>query len=237
MDDQESAHKLLERFIDLQSDFVLEEKFTNPFDALNYLKSNKVDVVFLDVDMPELSGMDFLSIIESSTEYGIPATVLTTGHTEMALPALQRSTLTRGFLAKPFGYDEFKSTIDKLKKLTTLERTLSNAGGYQNGSTFIKVSTGGQSNKYEKITSEEIYFIKGGANYPSIYTADHHFVTRSTLFELEEVFRGHLIQVHRSYLVNPHYITFVQARSVTVGTEYDIPLGPSYRKKLFDSLD
>ena len=233
VDDHIASHNVLRHYINLQGNLVLREAFLNPLDALDYLRSNRIDIIFLDVDMPEMNGMDFLCVIENDTVYNYPAVVLSTAHTQYALPALKKSRYTKGFLQKPYKYDDFIDTISKIKSFTVLEESIlsKKVRVNQNDYIFIKVRANGR-DQYERVNKDDIFYIQGGANYPAVYTESNRLLTRTTLHELEQNMIDIMVRVHRSYLVNTNHIKSVHSNVVVLGNAVNIPVGQSYRENL-----
>ncbi len=124
VEDNTGAVEVLEKYLSLNEDTHLVQSFSSPLSALTFLKKNGIDLIFLDVDMPEMHGMDFITLIENSLQYGAPYIILTTAHMHYALPALEQSRYVRGFLTKPFEYSKFLSAIKKFKATAVMQETI-----------------------------------------------------------------------------------------------------------------
>ncbi|MGB3586038.1 MAG: response regulator, partial [Tunicatimonas sp.] len=142
IDDNPSTFTIIDNYIRLLNGFTIDRTFTSPLEGLSFLKENVIDLLFLDIDMPEINGMDLLNLIEKTSQYGTPAVILTTAHTEVALPALRSSKFTRGILCKPFSYDDFLVTLEKIRSITQFDRVLHiNQELSENSENFLFVKT------------------------------------------------------------------------------------------------
>ncbi|MEQ9440984.1 MAG: LytTR family DNA-binding domain-containing protein [Cyclobacteriaceae bacterium] len=239
VDDNVAAIDSLTYYLGQCDETVLVKSFVDPLFALSFLSESscQIDLLFLDVDMPSLNGMDFLSIIENGLKYGNPAVVLTTAHASYALPALENSKYTRGFLCKPFGYQRFLSMLEKVKSSTKLDTVLKRSSPKADDKDYLLVKDHGQrETRHIKIVKSDITHIKGGANYPTVYTLDSAFLVRITLIDLSEKLKEYMVRVHKSYLVNLSLIDSIYTHTLYLVNGVEIPLSISHRASLMNAL-
>lgn len=234
IDDNFAAIDLLSHYLEINESTTLVESFHSPIEALSFLSKCQIDLIFLDIDMPEMNGMDFLTIIESDLKYGRPAVVITTAHSDYALPALETSRYTRGFLRKPFAYNKLLSTLEKIRVSTTLESKISIPDNDEENFLFVKTILQSRKAKYLKIQKSDVIYIEGGANYPTLYTHSQAILIRSTLNNLSYKLKDQLIRVHKSFLVNKRFIKEITSHFLLLENEKQIPISPSYRTKLIE---
>ncbi len=227
IDDNVAAIDVLTNYIQLCNETLLVKSFVDPISAISFLSESncQIDLLFLDVDMPGLNGMDFLSIIENDMKYGSPAVVLTTAHPKYALPALETSKYTRGFLCKPFGYRKFLATLEKIKSQTTLDTNL--IGSLSRQPLILK-------RRREKvvINLNEILYISGSRNSVIVTLKNGRDERFYMAFHKIEKFlpKEQFVRIHKSYIVAISEITSMGRDSIKLqDMSIVFPIGDSYR--------
>jgi DNA-binding LytR/AlgR family response regulator len=222
IDDEPLSLKIIEKFC-AKSDLVsLQESFTQTTEATRFLEQNDIDLLFLDINMPAISGIDFYKSLPNS-----PMLIFTTAYTEFALEGFNLSAVD--YLVKPFTYDRFEKAIQKAKEY------------YQhikprevNTDKFILVKS---DYSLIKIFLKDILFIEVLDNYLKIHLDDTRtIVTRMPMKTiLDKLPSEDFIRVHRSFVVPFSKIKSVRNKVINIGTE-QIPIGSSYEAGFFSQF-
>lgn len=215
VDDEPNAHLVLENYIRRLDGVVIEGNAYHVEEARALLREKQFDLVFLDINMPELSGFDLVL----STEYKLP-TVLTTAHPEHALVAFDYGILD--YLLKPFSFERFSKAIDRFKKGRIIDNfTLV-------GSIAMKVA-----GELVSFDIKDIVYIQSWGNYIKLFTLEENFICSSTTREVEHKLpRDMFVRVHKSYVVNVKYVESFDIDYVILTNQTYLPVGITYRKLL-----
>jgi two-component system LytT family response regulator len=194
----------------------LLERFTDPFKALDYLKNNLVDLVFLDINMPGLSGMELVGKLKCP-----PKIIFTTAYSQYALDSYDYEAVD--YLLKPIEFDRFYKSIQRyLKQVNPLP-----AQNFPAPAKHIFVKDG---YKQVKLLIEEISHIQSEGNYLSLFTGSQRTLTRMTLTQISGLLPDKLfLRVHNSYLVNIGHIDKIENNQVYCNSAA-IPIGAKYKE-------
>jgi len=199
----------------------LLERFTDPFRALDYLKDNRVDLVFLDINMPGLSGMELISRLKCP-----PRIIFTTAYSEYALDSYDYEEVD--YLLKPIEFDRFHKSIQRYLKQAAPAQL---ASPLQAKHLFIK-----DGYKQIKVLIEDISYIQSEGNYLSIFTGSSRAIARMTLTEMFALLPASLfLRVHNSYLVNIGHIDKIENNHVFC-KEAEIPIGAKYKEEFLRKI-
>ena len=190
VDDEPLALKLIENFIQLSSDLDLLKCFNSAQLALQFLEENKVDSIFLDIEMPELNGVEFSKQL-SKYNPNI-SIVFVSAYSKYAIEGFKVS--ATDFLLKPYSFEDFQLSIEKVKQQKILENLIQ-----QNDFIFIKIDA-----KQVKINLSSILYIESMKDYLKIYTDEKStpFIPLMTLKKMREILPKNFIQINRSQLIN-----------------------------------
>lgn len=215
IDDEELARKLIESYIEKLDFLDLAGTFENPLEAMALLKKEAIDVVFLDIQMPEIKGTDFAKLIPSGARI-----IFTTAYSEYALEGFELNAID--YLLKPIGFNRFLEAVQKIK--TEL---------------VIKVDSVTVKSGYDlfKLKYEEITHIESDSEYAVFHTATKKIMSLQSLKSLEKTLDPAVfIRVHRSFIVNKTKVSGLKSRDLFLGT-LQIPVSDSYyeavKKELF----
>ncbi len=218
IDDEPKAIEVIRHHISKISGIALIEHFYHAKEALTFLKQNPVDLIFLDINMPHLSGIEMLDELQRK-----PYIIFTTAYTDYAVDSYNYNAVD--YLLKPFEFERFQIAIDKVKKL--LEQP-------QQSKSFFFIKDGF---KNIKIEFKDILYIKGSGNYLDICTIEKCYSPRMTFSELaEKLPSAQFIRVHQSYIVSIGHIQKIADNHVHIST-YKIPISNRYKELLFERLD
>lgn len=203
------AHAAKVPFLDLR------ETFTDAFKALDYLQKEPVDLIFLDIKMPDISGIEFFSSLSKK-----PLLIFTTAYSEHAVTSFELDAVD--YLLKPFSLARFIKGCNKAYELFTA-RNLSDASDH------IFVKTGFEQ---VKVLFDEILYLEAAGNYVTFVLKDKNILSRSTFNEAAQLLPpGKFIRVHRSYLVSASKIDKVERHQVTVNA-LKVPVSEAYSQNL-----
>jgi two-component system LytT family response regulator len=222
IDDEPLARQLLSDFIKKMPELQLEGSFSSALKALEKLRKNQVDVLFLDIQMPDITGIEFLKTLEHK-----PLVVFTTAYAEHALQGYELD--VADYLLKPFDFNRFLKSINKI---TQRLKTESSAGISSEKSEFIFVKDG---TKQVKIPLNSIRFIKGSREYVTIVTHDKKIMSLQTMKSVEEMLPQEFIRIHNSYIISLPAVDMIFKNKLQVGGEI-FPVGITYKKKVFEAL-
>ncbi len=222
VDDEPLALSILETFCSNSSIVLLEKTFNRTDEALKYLRKYPVDLVFLDIQMPSMSGIDFLKCIEQNTMI-----IFTTAFSEYAVEGFNLNAVD--FLLKPFSKERFEKSLDKvIQQRKLVQSILTQETGY----IFIRADY-----SLIKILLSDILYIEGLDDYLKIYTPNQRpVVARLTMKAmLEKLPPAEFIRVHRSFIIPVSRIKSIQKKSVDIGDRV-IPIGLSYQKTFMERV-
>ncbi|RZK41090.1 MAG: response regulator transcription factor [Pedobacter sp.] len=219
LDDEPYAHQVLEHYINETPGITLVAKFRNAIEAFEYLGKNKVELLFLDIEMPLINGLTFLKALQNP-----PHVIFTTGSKEYAYEGFELNAVD--YLLKPFSYERF------LKALTKLELFAKDQTGSGLDTLLIKVKEG-----MVNVRQQDILFIEGCKDYVKVVTAETSYTVYKTLKSmLGNLNRTFFIQAHRSYLVNKNHVDRIADKNLYLSDENVIPIGKLYKKALLADL-
>lgn len=217
IDDEPKAIKVIEHHISKMTGVTLLSFFHNAKDALTFLKQNPVDLIFLDINMPNMSGMQMLNELQVK-----PQIVFTTAYAEFAMDSYNFD--AADYLLKPFDFERFQLALNKVEKRLQVSKQ-------QNSYFFIK-----DGYKNIKIEFKDIQFVMGSGNYLDIITKDKKYSPRLTFTELiEKIPSSQFIRIHQSYIVNIDNIGKIENNHVYV-MSHKIPISCRYKEFLFKRL-
>lgn len=199
----------------------LVNSFDNAMDAYTFLQKEQVDLIFLDINLGELSGIQLLESTKISSHV-----IITTAYPEFALKGYDLN--VTDYLLKPFLFDRFFQAVDKVIQQAAQKRTVA-----PTPKEFIFVKT---EHRLEKILLNEILYIEGMRDYRKIHTAHKKIMTLQTFMELEKEIPASVIcRVHKSWMVAINKIDSVERDTVNV-QGMEIPVSETYRKNFFDLI-
>jgi DNA-binding LytR/AlgR family response regulator len=218
VEDEVLAQQVIEAHLQKAPGFRLDAICRNGAEARKVLEGQEIDLIFLDVQLPGMTGLDFLrSLVDP------PLVVLTTAYPEYALESYEFSVID--YLLKPISFERFSKMLGKISE----GRLFSQAGGekIRPSSEHIFIKSG---NKFFKVNYAEILYIQGMKDYLKIHTPDYRLVTHQTMSEMERLLSGkEFLRVHKSYIVAVPRIKSIFSNSIEID-QATIPIGSSYRE-------
>ncbi len=218
VDDDSMARESIKFLLDKFDNIELAESFESAFDAKKYLADNKIDLIFLDIEMPELSGFEFLS-----TTKELPGIILTTSNPDYAIEAFEYEVLD--FLVKPVNFARLSKSIDRYEKSKKVDIT-------EREDMFVR-----SEGKFIRVAFDDLLFAQTREDYMCLYMTDKSkLIIHSTLSKLEKSLPESRFQkVHRSYIVNLSKIVDVDEATLVI-KDHVIPISRSFRPILKNRL-
>lgn len=226
VDDEPLALDIIVDYIEKVPTLKLILATTSAFEALAAVQNGDADLVFLDVQMPELTGIQFLKIINGKCDV-----ILTTAYPQYALDGYDLDVVD--YLLKPIAFDRFYKAVQKAHQ-NNLQPSQSEPLVIQSSHDFIFVKT---EHKIQKIYLDDILYIEGLKDYISIFTATERIITLQNMKKMEDVLPlGRFIRVHKSYIIALEKIESIERSRIFIG-EKVIPIGDTYRDYFFKLIE
>lgn len=239
VDDEPLALDILANYIQKIPNLSLVATCTEPLEALSLIQQGKVDLLFLDIQMPTLTGIQFLRVMNGKCK-----TILTTAYSEYALEGYEYD--VADYLLKPISFERFLKAVQKAVEQLAVVSEQSSVGngqsliGSENSETlssqtatqqqqldFIFVKT---EYKIQKINLSDILYLEGLKDYVSIYTTKERILTLQTMKKMEEMLPSNrFVRVHKSYIVSLEKIETIERQRIFIGKNM-IPVGDSFQK-------
>jgi two-component system LytT family response regulator len=215
VDDEPLAQDILEGYVNDHEKLFLVKKCSTAFEAFEVLHQQQIDVLFLDIRMPALNGIDFLKSLKNP-----PAVIFTTAFSEYAVNSYELDAVD--YLLKPITIERFQKSLEKLFKLPQLE-VKEQIKAY----TYFKVS-----GQLLKVLHNDIFYVQSIKDYMMLYTRNGNLMVHMTMKYLCDLLpENQFIRVHRSYLINTNYIGSIGKSKIHIN-QVEIPIGTNYRKDI-----
>ncbi len=224
-DDEPIARQILENYLKEVPNLELIASCKNAFEVMEKLQEENVDVLFLDINMPKLSGISLLKTLHVS-----PSVIITTAYPEYAIEGFELS--VTDYLLKPFSFERFLQAVLKVQKNKKESNTIV-VKEKEATTTAIFVKS---DKKIIKLNFKDIFYIEAYGNYIKIFT-DKMILTSQTLTDFLEKLPDNFIRVHKSYAINFHHLKLIEGNKIVLQNETKIVVGKSYRKELLERID
>ncbi len=230
VDDEPLAQDVLETYIEKIPELKLIQKCSNALEANEALKSNDIDLMFLDIQMPQLTGIDFLKTLTKP-----PLVIFTTAYDNYALEGFELNALD--YLLKPISLERFMKAVNKAMDQINLQKK-EGGGAEMEGEDYIFVKA---DKKLVKINYKDILYIEGLKDYVIIRMNTSRVITLQTMKSLEEKLPQHMFKrIHRSYIINLEKINAIIGNMVEViekNQPKHLPIGKNYRDELLEIVN
>lgn len=223
LEDEIPAQNILKNFLGKLPDMQLKGTFKAAIEANSFLKNETVDLVFLDINLPDISGIDFIKTIKNP-----PAIIMTTAYPDYALSSFELETIV-DYLVKPFAFDRFLKAINKA------EKSIKKASNFQeenNSETlFLNVDK-----THHKIVVNDILFLESDRNYITVITKTQKLSYIESLKNWKEKLpESDFIQIHKSFIINKNYVDKIAGNEIYVSGNR-LPIGRSFKQELLSKL-
>lgn len=220
IDDEPLAIKVLQNYFTNFTDFEVTGTFVNALEALDFINNNSVDAVFLDINMPMMTGFELISLIENKTKV-----IITTAFREFAAESYDLEVLD--YLVKPIPLPRFIKCINKITTEYNLKNNIKIENHRVEPHLFIKVDK-----KMIKINIDEILFVEGMKEYIKVVTLDKTYITHKSLTALsDELPADRFMRIHKSYLIAVNKVKFIEGNRIQIQS-FTLPIGRNYSKEV-----
>ncbi|MBT8266820.1 MAG: LytTR family DNA-binding domain-containing protein [Bacteroidia bacterium] len=229
IDDEATARAVIEQLCSQVEDLNVLEMFPNAIQAIKYLNQNSVDLIFLDIHMPDFTGFDFIETLKNP-----PKIILTTSDANFAIQAFEYDCIV-DYLVKPILLPRFEKAIQKAKSTKsnpTVDTSIDKVETTSGNDLYVNIDR-----RLIKIDIPSIYLVEAKGDYINVKTEDKNYTVHSTLKKIEDKLPDNLfLKVHRSYIINIQKIIDIEDNSVLIKKDV-IPVSRSNRPELMKRLN
>lgn len=226
VDDEPLAHKVLQSYIDRTESLVLVKQCYMAEDARQYLLSNPVDILFLDIEMPEETGIQLLQSLPQK-----PVTIFTTAFLHYSLEGFELGVMD--YLVKPIRFERFERAVTKATEFLMFQQLKHSLEQDSTGHSGLLIKTG---NKKVTVPRSNITHVQALKDYAILYCGDTKYVVRSTMKEMEEMLGiTGFLRVHKSFIISKTRARFFASGKIEF-ENFEVPVGRRYRKSIEDYL-
>ncbi|WBX76615.1 LytTR family DNA-binding domain-containing protein [Tenacibaculum ovolyticum] len=219
IEDELPAQNIIKNYIRKIPDLELVNTFQTAISANTFLKDNTVDTIFLDINLPDISGLDFIKTIKNP-----PKIIVTTAYPDYAVSSFELDTIV-DYLVKPFSFDRFLKATSKVEKQLNTETSIEKEIIYINVDKTI-----------HKLYVEDILYLESDRNYVTFFTIDKKLTVIDSLKKWKDTLNAHkFVQIHKSYIINIKQIRKFTGTSLFINNE-KLPIGRTYKKTLLANL-
>lgn len=212
VDDEPLGRDVLEKYISNTPALELTGVCRDGFEANQFIQNNEIDIIFLDINMPKLSGLSFVRTLHNA-----PKIVFVTAYPEYAVEGFEVSAVD--YLVKPVSVERFMKAVNKVIEIIKNEKE-------DKDSIFIKVDK-----KLVKVELNDIYFIEAYGDFLKVHTAEKSMIISETMKGFEERLPGRkFLRIHKSYIINLDKIDFIESSQVKIKNEF-LPIGATYKEE------
>ncbi len=227
VDDEQPARELLENYVEQIPMLELIASCKNPLEALAKMQSSTIDLVFLDIQMPELTGIEFLQSIPVK-----PVVIFTTAYQEYALEGYELEVID--YLLKPFTFERFLKGVNKaIQQISLLKKQEPETQALVSNQDYIVLKA---DHRIHKIKHQDILYIEGLKEYVTFHTKEQKIIVYKSLKGLKDELPDIFLRVHKSFIVNSEKVKSLYGNQLEIN-DVQIPIGQSYKdlvvKKLF----
>ncbi len=224
IDDEPLAIDIIKHYLERFHNYTISNTFTDPIKAFEYLNTNAIDLVFTDIAMPKISGIELVALCNKHK----PKFILTTSFSEYAVESFDLDVVD--YLLKPIPFSRFNKAIERFDTHKVVEQQKTSL--MNQSSFFIK-----EGDEFVKININDIDYIEGMKDYAKIITGKNFYMALKTLKSLEKLLENkQFLRIHKSFIVPIQKIMQYNGKSVLIG-KHEIPVGNTYRKTLKDYLE
>lgn len=222
VDDEPMAHRIILNYCKALPDLELVKQSYDAFEAMEFLRHNDLDLMFLDLNMPDLNGFELLRTLKDP-----PEVIVTTAHEEFALEGYELN--VRDYLVKPFRLERFLAAVNKIEVKGNTEAVVARVSN-PGSSTEVLVVKGDK--KHHRVVMDEVLYVEACGNYCYLVTERERIMTHQTLSGLEkQLDQSMFMRVHKSFVIGTRKVTAISASSIEIG-EHDIPIGQTYKQQV-----
>ncbi|WP_438423503.1 LytR/AlgR family response regulator transcription factor [Aquimarina macrocephali] len=226
-DDEPIARQILENYIEQVPNLEVLASCKDAFEVMKILQNQSADVLFLDINMPKLSGLSLLKTMQKR-----PDVIITTAYPEYAIEGFELS--VTDYLLKPFSLERFIQAVIKIQKKNVTDTTVVHLSEKEEIATSVFVKS---DKKLIKVPFKDIQYIEAYGNYIKIFT-DTMILTPNTLSDFfDKLPKEDFIRIHKSFVINFNELKLIEGNQLILNNTTTLPIGKSYRKLVLDKID
>jgi len=225
IDDEHIAHDIIKGYCDILPNMQLMKHCYDAIEAIEFLSKNKVDLIFLDLNMPKLKGFEFLKTLSAP-----PKVIVTTAYSEFALEGYELN--VTDYLLKPFSFERFLKAVNKVigSSVTTKQ-----SSPEENDTTANQIFLR-QNKSYIQVDLNSILYIEASGNYTKVVTTDDTITIREKISDMiESLPKSGFLQVHKSFAIATTHIKSVEGNRIFIG-DHIVPIGKLYKVNIVQLL-
>lgn len=224
IDDEPIAHDVIKGYCDVLPNMQFLQHCYDALEALEYLRTNPVDLIFLDLNMPKLKGFDFLKTLQNP-----PKVIVTTAYKEFALEGYELNIID--YLLKPFSFERFLKAINKAIQLKTNSSSKATPKNEEANTVFFY-----SDKKHIQVQIPDILFIEAAGNYCKVVLKDSNLLIREKISNVLEMLSTQtFLQVHKSFIISKAHIQAIEGNRIRI-KDHIIPVGKLYKSNVLDLL-
>ena len=227
VDDEPLAHKVILEYVKNIGFLEIVGQFYQATEALSFMDRHKVELIFLDINMPKIKGLDMLKMIDNR-----PMVIITSAYEEYALESFDLNVCD--YLLKPFRFERFLLATNRAREILSLKQNATSSELVQNelpqvaDHLFLKVDK-----RTVRVNIDEIRFLESYGNFVKVWIDENYLLTASTMTKLQDELPGTLFfRIHKSFMINKNFIDYIEGNLVVVQGGKKLPIGKS-QKALF----
>lgn len=225
VDDEEVSRLIVRELITRTEGLHIVGECSTALDALKMLKQEQIDILFLDIEMPNMNGIELVQVLDD-----MPQIILITGRRDFAAEAFDCN--VTDYLVKPVNYSRFLKAVEKARQQSAQEKGEEELGQLGQDLFFIKTD-----NKITKLRLQDVHFIEALADYVIIHTEQRKHVIHATMKGLESRLpSSDFVRVHRSFIVNIHKVETIEDMQINIANKV-LPIGNSYKMQFMSRLN
>lgn len=223
-DDEPIARQILENYMESIPNLALVSSCKNAFEVMEVLQEKPIDLLFLDINMPKLTGLSLLKTLQQK-----PSVIITTAYPEYAVEGFELS--VTDYLLKPFSFERFLQAVNKVQQKTkTVKNPIQEDSEEVSTSIFVK-----SDKKIIKLNFDTITHVEAYGNYIKIY-AENKILAPQTLSDFLLKLPDNFLRIHKSYAINFDQLKLIDGNQVVLQNDSKLPIGKSYRKAFLDRI-
>jgi DNA-binding LytR/AlgR family response regulator len=222
VDDEPLSQDVIREFVKEIPWLDLKGVCFNALEAMEKLHEEKVDLIFLDISMPKLSGIKFAKSLEKT-----PMIIFTTAYPEYAVEGFEVDAVD--YLVKPVAFERFLKAVNKAREQAKMKHSVVQ----DKGGGFLVLKS---DKKIYKINERDILYIQSWGDYVKVFTKDKVIIAAETMKNLESILGSQFIRIHKSYIVSTRSIQFIEGNQVRIGDQF-LPIGLTYKDQLMEKLN
>ncbi len=225
IDDEHIAHDIIKGYCDILPNMQLMSHCYDAIEALDYLTKNKVDLIFLDLNMPKLKGFEFLKTLSTP-----PKVIVTTAYSEFALEGYELN--VTDYLLKPFSFERFLKAVNKVIGTSVISKQASFEEKDRSANQiFLR-----QNKSYVQVAINSILYIEASGNYTKVVTTDDTITIREKISDMiESLPTSGFLQVHKSFAIATNRINKIEGNRIFIGDDV-VPIGKLYKSNINELL-